>query len=125
MTERLAHTHLATIRALTSAIDARDPYTAGHSIRVGQLALEIGRSLELPRRDLQFLEIGGYLHDIGKIGIRDAVLLKTGLLTDDERSLIEEHPRIGLRIVQYVDLADEVLQFIGESNDLCPHRRRV
>jgi putative nucleotidyltransferase with HDIG domain len=117
MTERLAQQHLATIRALTSAIDARDPYTAGHSIRVGQLSVEIGRVLELPRRDLQFLEIGGYLHDIGKIGIRDSVLLKEASLTDEERALIEEHPRIGLRIVQHVDLADEVLQVVAGHHE--------
>ncbi len=56
MTERLANQHLATIRALTAAIDARDPYTAGHSVRVGQLSVEIGLQLELPKRDLQYLE---------------------------------------------------------------------
>jgi putative nucleotidyltransferase with HDIG domain len=112
MTERLAKQHLSTIRALTSAIDARDPYTAGHSVRVGQLSVEIGRNLELPSRDLQFLEIGGYLHDVGKIGIRDNILLKPGKLTPEERSLIEEHPRIGLNIVQYVDLAEPVRELV-------------
>ena len=112
MTERLSRQHLATIRALSSAIDARDPYTAGHSVRVGQLSLEIGRELELPNRELQYLEVGGYLHDIGKIGIRDSVLLKPGALTPQERSLIEEHPRIGLSIVKYVELSDEVLDVV-------------
>jgi putative nucleotidyltransferase with HDIG domain len=112
MTERLANQHLATIRALTTAIDARDPYTAGHSVRVGQLSLEIGRQLELPDRDLQYLEIGGYLHDVGKIGIRDNVLLKPGQLTNEERRMIEEHPRIGLEIVQHVDLAQPVRDLV-------------
>jgi putative nucleotidyltransferase with HDIG domain len=112
MTERLSRQHVSTIRALTSAIDARDPYTAGHSVRVGQLSVEIGRELELPSRELQFLEVGGYLHDIGKIGIRDSVLLKPGTLTPQERALIEEHPRIGLNIVQYVELADQVLDVV-------------
>jgi putative nucleotidyltransferase with HDIG domain len=112
MTERLANQHLATIRALTTAIDARDPYTAGHSVRVGQLSVEIGRELELPARDLQYLEIGGYLHDVGKIGIRDNVLLKPGKLTPDERAMIEEHPRIGLEIVQHVDLAQAVKDLV-------------
>jgi len=112
MTARLASQHLATIRALTTAIDARDPYTAGHSVRVGQLSLEIGRELELPSRDLQYLEIGGYLHDIGKIGIRDNVLLKPGHLTAEERAMIEEHPRIGLEIVQHVDLAQGVRDLV-------------
>jgi putative nucleotidyltransferase with HDIG domain len=108
MTERLASQHLATIRALTTAIDARDPYTAGHSVRVGQLSVEIGRQLEFPARDLQYLEVGGYLHDVGKIGIRDSVLLKPGVLTPQERKMIEEHPRIGLEIVQHVDLSQGV-----------------
>jgi putative nucleotidyltransferase with HDIG domain len=117
MTERLANTHLQTIRALSSAIDARDPYTAGHSVRVGQLSVEIGRELELPKRDLQFLEIGGYLHDVGKIGIRDSVLLKQGKLTPDERRMIEDHPRIGLRIISHVELADEVMQVVGGHHE--------
>ena len=117
MTERLANQHLQTIRALTSAIDARDPYTAGHSVRVGQLSVEIGRELQLPKRDLQFLEVGGYLHDIGKIGIRDHILLKEGPLTEAERTLIEDHPRIGLSIIKYVDLADEVLDVVGGHHE--------
>jgi putative nucleotidyltransferase with HDIG domain len=117
MTERLANTHLQTIRALSSAIDARDPYTAGHSVRVGQLSVEIGRELELPKRDLQFLEIGGYLHDVGKIGIRDSVLLKQGKLTPDERRMIEDHPRIGLKIISHVELADEVVQVVAGHHE--------
>ncbi len=117
MTERLANQHLQTIRALTSAIDARDPYTAGHSVRVGQLSVEIGRELQLPRRELQYLEVGGYLHDIGKIGIRDHVLLKEGPLTEEERRLIEDHPRIGLSIIKHVELADEVLDVVGGHHE--------
>jgi putative nucleotidyltransferase with HDIG domain len=117
MTERLATQRLATIRALTSAIDARDPYTAGHSTRVGQLAVEIGRKLELPKRDLEYLEIGGYLHDIGKIGIRDNILLKQGLLTDEERKLIEEHPKLGIGIIQQVELAQEILDIVGRHHE--------
>jgi HAMP domain-containing protein len=75
MTEKLQNQLLSTVRALTSAIDARDPYTMGHSLRVGQLAMEIGRDMKLPDQKLRHLEVGGYLHDIGKIGVRDNVLL--------------------------------------------------
>ena len=117
MTDRLANQHLQTIRTLTSAIDARDPYTAGHSVRVGQLSVEIGRELALPRRDLQFLEIGGYLHDVGKIGIRDNVLLKEGPLTEQERLMIAEHPRIGINIVKNVDLPTEVLDIVAGHHE--------
>ncbi len=117
MTERLQRQHLATLRALTSAIDARDPYTAGHSARVGQLAVEIGANLGLSESLLQHLEIGGYLHDIGKIGVRDNVLLKEGELTPEERELIERHPRVGLEIIAAVDLAPEVIAIVGGHHE--------
>jgi HAMP domain-containing protein len=117
MTERLQRQHLATIRALTSAIDARDPYTAGHSARVGQLAVMIGEAFDLPQSTLQHLEIGGYLHDIGKIGVRDAVLLKPGRLTAEERDMIERHPTIGLDILGPVDLAPEVIAFVSGHHE--------
>jgi putative nucleotidyltransferase with HDIG domain len=112
MTEKLQRQHLSTVRALTSAIDARDPYTLGHSVRVGQLSMMLGRQLGLEDKILSRLEIGGYLHDIGKIGIRDAVLLKPANLTPEERSIIEEHPTIGLSILEAVDLPEEVLEFV-------------
>lgn len=117
MAERLQRQHLATIQALTSAIDARDPYTAGHSARVGQLAVEIGTSLQLPQSQLQHLEIGGYLHDIGKIGVRDSILLKPGRLTPEERKMIENHPRIGLEILAPVALAPEVIAFVSSHHE--------
>jgi putative nucleotidyltransferase with HDIG domain len=117
MTERLQRQHLGTIKALTSAIDARDPYTLGHSVRVGQLAMTIGKHMGLDDRTLGQLEIGGYLHDIGKIGIRDAVLLKPSDLTDTEREAIEEHPTIGLHILESVELPEQVLQFVASHHE--------
>lgn len=117
MTDRLQKQHLATIRALTSAIDARDPYTLGHSLRVGKLAVLLGESLGLPAPTLQHLEIGGYLHDIGKIGVRDSVLLKPGALTSAERIMIEQHPRIGLDILAPVHLAPEIIEFVAGHHE--------
>jgi len=117
MTERLQRQHLSTIRALTSAIDARDPYTAGHSVRVGQLAVEIGAALGLPKSQLQHLEIGGYLHDVGKIGVRDAVLLKPSALTPEEHRIIQDHPRVGLDILAPVEPAPEVAEFVGAHHE--------
>jgi putative nucleotidyltransferase with HDIG domain len=117
MTEQLQQQHLRTIRALTAAIDARDPYTLGHSARVGQLAVMLGNAMGLPEQLLQHLEIGGYLHDIGKIGVRDSVLLKPGALTEEEREFVEQHPRIGLEILAPVDLAPEVIQFVGGHHE--------
>jgi putative nucleotidyltransferase with HDIG domain len=129
MTERLQRQHLSTVRALTSAIDARDPYTMGHSVRVGQLAMMIGRQLGLDDLLLSRLEVGGYLHDIGKIGIRDNVLLKPGRLTEEERHAIEDHPRIGLAILEAVELPDEILDFVGGHHERLdgtgyPHGRK-
>ena len=117
MTARVERQHLGTIRALASAIDARDPYTLGHSVRVGQLSVAIGQQLRVPDALLKHLEVGGYLHDIGKIGIRDAVLLKPGALSPEERALIEEHPVVGLQILQHVDLPDGVLEFVGAHHE--------
>ncbi|MBI5288039.1 MAG: HD domain-containing protein [Chloroflexi bacterium] len=117
MTARLQRQHLATLRALTGAIDARDPYTLGHSVRVGQMAVALGTELGLPSDQLQHLEIGGYLHDIGKIGVRDAVLLKPAALSAEERRMIEMHPKIGLDILAPVELPAEVLQFVAGHHE--------
>jgi putative nucleotidyltransferase with HDIG domain len=117
MTERLQRQHISTVKALTAAIDARDPYTAGHSARVGHLAVQIGQRLGLPDSQLQHLEIGGYLHDIGKIGVRDNILLKSSRLTPEERDLMERHPRVGLEILQSVELPPEVISFVGGHHE--------
>lgn len=117
MAERLQRQHLATLGALVSAIDARDPYTRGHSVRVGKLSAALGRGLGLPPSQLQHLEVGGYLHDIGKIGVRDHVLLKPGALTPEERKMIELHPKIGLAILAPVDLPREVTAIVGGHHE--------
>jgi putative nucleotidyltransferase with HDIG domain len=117
MTARLQRQHLQTIKALTGAIDARDPNTLGHSVRVGQLAVVLGIEVGVDEDQLQHLEIGGYLHDIGKIGVRDNVLLKAGALTPEERAMIEQHPRIGLEILEPVDLPKQVLEFVGGHHE--------
>src|SRR5262245_66267936 len=72
------------IRSLTSAIDARDPYTRGHSERVARIAIELGRRLGLVAKEKSNLYLAGLLHDVGKIGIDDAVLKKPGKLTAEE-----------------------------------------
>ncbi len=116
-TERLRRQHLSTVKALTSAIDARDPYTLGHSVRVGQLAVTLGRHLRLSEEMLAEIEIGGYLHDIGKIGVRDAILLKPGSLTPDEREMIKTHPVIGTRILEPVELSPEAREFVRSHHE--------
>jgi putative nucleotidyltransferase with HDIG domain len=90
------------IRALATALDARDPYTAGHSERVSVLSVAIGRSLGLPLDDLEVLRLGALLHDIGKIGVPDRILMKPGPLTDAEFASIRQHPVLGARILRSV-----------------------
>src|SRR5207302_4574627 len=90
------------IRALAVALDARDPYTAGHSERVSVLSVAIGRALSLPPDDLEVLRLGALLHDIGKIGVPDDVLMKPGALTDSEFEAIKQHPVLGARILRPV-----------------------
>jgi putative nucleotidyltransferase with HDIG domain len=94
--------YLGTIRALALALDARDPYTAGHSERVSAVSLAIGRCLSLDEAQLEVLRLGALLHDIGKIGISDHVLMKPGPLTPDEYEIIKQHPRVGARILRSV-----------------------
>ena len=90
------------IRALATALDARDPYTAGHSDRVSVLSVAIGRGLALSVDDLEVLRLGALLHDIGKIGVPDDILRKPGRLTDAEFDAIKEHPVLGARILRSV-----------------------
>ena len=94
--------YLGAIRALAAALDARDPYTAGHSERVSALSVEIGRALHLPEHDVTTLRLGALLHDIGKIGVPDDVLRKPGRLTAEEFELIRAHPVIGARILRTI-----------------------
>jgi putative nucleotidyltransferase with HDIG domain len=90
------------IRALALALDARDPYTAGHSERVSVLSVSIGRALNMAADDLEVLRLGALLHDIGKIGVPDEVLRKPGALTDAEYDTIKQHPVLGARILRSV-----------------------
>ena len=87
------------IRALTAAIDAKDPYTSGHSERVARIAVRIGRELGISPHDQGDLYLMGLLHDVGKIGVEDRVLKKPGKLTPEEYAQIQSHVRIGVHIL--------------------------
>jgi putative nucleotidyltransferase with HDIG domain len=88
-----------TIEALSKAVDARDPYTRNHSSRVSHIAEAMCRVMRLPENEIERIKWAGLLHDIGKIGIRDNVLLKEGPLDKHERILMNQHPTIGAEIV--------------------------
>ena len=112
--------HFDTVRALTSAIDASDPYTRGHSERVTHYSVAIAREMRLSERRVQALEYAGFLHDMGKIGINHDILTKPGSLTEDEWRSMKEHPAIGARIVSDLDFlkgAREVVLYHHERYD--------
>jgi putative nucleotidyltransferase with HDIG domain len=94
--------YLGAIRALAAALDARDPYTAGHSERVSILSVLMGRQMQLAPAELDVLRLGALLHDIGKIGVSDDVLRKPGALTAEEFEQIKRHPGLGARILRQV-----------------------
>lgn len=107
----------ALLRTLTAAIDARDPYTQGHSARVSANAAAIARRLGLPPRDVERIRRAGLLHDIGKIGVRDAVLLKPGKLTPEEWEALKQHTSIGARIVAESGAMTELLAAIRHHHE--------
>jgi putative nucleotidyltransferase with HDIG domain len=88
-----------TIGALAEAVDKRDPYTSKHSQRVKTIAVDIGREMRVSAAELEALEWGGLLHDVGKIGVPDSVLLKQERLTRDERMMMNAHPVLGAQII--------------------------
>jgi putative nucleotidyltransferase with HDIG domain len=100
---KMRKVYLDTIRALAAAIDAKDPYTKGHSERVAEMSVALAEELHLSDRDIENIEYTALLHDIGKIGIRDSILGKESSLTSQEFDKIKEHPIMGAKIIEPVD----------------------
>jgi HD-GYP domain-containing protein (c-di-GMP phosphodiesterase class II) len=96
---QLEELFLGTMQAFAAALEVKDPYTRGHSIRVSQYSTAIARAMTLEAESVRQIEIGGHLHDIGKIGVRESVLNKPGPLTDEEYEHIMTHPVVGWRIL--------------------------
>jgi putative nucleotidyltransferase with HDIG domain len=88
-----------TVRSLAEAVDKRDTFTSGHSHRVQKIAMDIGRVMKVGDEEMEALEWGGLLHDIGKIGVPDSVLLKQDRLTREERTIMNSHPALGAEII--------------------------
>ena len=105
------------VRALTSAIDAKDPYTCGHSDRVARIAVRLADHLGCNSKELETLYLSGLLHDIGKIGIDDQVLRKTGKLTVAEYEHIKVHAEIGYRILRDLKQLDQVLPVVRHHHE--------
>jgi HD-GYP domain-containing protein (c-di-GMP phosphodiesterase class II) len=100
--DNLKDTLFGVVRCLSTAIDAKDTYTCGHSERVARIAVRLGEEMRLTRGEISDLYLAGLLHDVGKIGIRDDVLQKEGPLTPEEYLHMQEHPAIGERIIANV-----------------------
>jgi putative nucleotidyltransferase with HDIG domain len=102
----------AAVRALISAIDAKDNYTHGHSERVARVAMCLAETLHLSKREVNTIYLGGLLHDIGKIGVDDAVLNKPGQLTPEEFAQIKQHPQLGYDILKGVQQLERILPIV-------------
>ncbi len=116
--QQLKQQNLQTVSALVAAIEKRDPYTSGHSHQVMIYAVRTAQQISLPPQRIEHIRYGALLHDIGKIGIRDYILLKPGPLTDEERKVMEEHPTIGAEIVREIKALRDVIPIIE-----CHHER--
>jgi HD-GYP domain-containing protein (c-di-GMP phosphodiesterase class II) len=115
--EQVRKKHLATIAALSRSMEAKDYYTGGHTERVSEVAVAIARRLDFDGADLDAIEIGALLHDIGKIGIPERILHKAGPLDDEEWKVMKEHPVISDYILSEVDLHPFVRQIARWSHE--------
>ncbi|MBS5864594.1 MAG: HD-GYP domain-containing protein [Clostridium sp.] len=112
MNDNLEKSYIDSIEILRHTVEAKDPYTRGHSDRVSEYAVLLGKKLNLPNEDIEKLKIGGLFHDIGKIGIPDSILLKESKLTDEEYIKIKEHPVIGYNILENADMFKNIIDII-------------
>ncbi len=131
--------HLVTLEAFVNAIDAREHEVGNHSLRVTEFSLIIANACDVRGRELVNLYCGALLHDVGKIGVPDAVLLKAGPLTAEEQAVMHKHPEIGYRIIGHIGYFLKAAEIIrshhehydgsgyprGLRKDAIPHGARV
>jgi diguanylate cyclase (GGDEF)-like protein len=110
--ESLERTFLSTVEALANALEANDEYTSSHARWITDLSLRVGRALGLDARTLKRLELGALFHDIGKIGIPEAILAKPGPLDDEEWQIVRLHPELGARILAPIERLEEVCEIV-------------
>jgi putative nucleotidyltransferase with HDIG domain len=113
----LKRSYFDTIKAVTNSIEARDPYTRGHSQRVGEIAKIMAEELGWSKEEKDLIDWGSVLHDVGKIGIPDTVLNKPGRLTDEEYSIIKTHPSIGAEIVKEISFLESIMPYVVEHHE--------
>jgi len=105
------------LSALVNAMEAKDPYTRTHSRRVTNLSVLTAQTMGMGLDEIESLRFAAYLHDIGKIGVKDHILLKTEALTDQEYQSIKEHPVIGVQIVSDLDLSPQEMSVIRHHHE--------
>lgn len=115
--EELERAYLDTIGILRQTVEAKDPYTRGHSDRVSEYSVLIGKKLGLDEKTLHILKIGGLFHDIGKIGIPDSILLKESKLSDEEYSQIKNHPMIGVHMLGDAAIFTDIFPIVKHHHE--------
>jgi HD-GYP domain-containing protein (c-di-GMP phosphodiesterase class II) len=115
--ERLEHAMESTLQAVSSMVELRDPYTAGHERRVGELAAAIGTEMGLPESTVKGLRLAGYVHDLGKISVPAEILSKPTRLAPMEYDLIKNHPQSGFDVLKNVDFPWPVAQVILQHHE--------
>ncbi len=115
--QELQRSYVATVRALSNAVEARDAYTGKHAERVAAYGMEIVRELHIPLADSPGTEFGFLLHDVGKVAIPDAILYKAGSLTEKERALMAQHPLIGADIIRGIEFLGEAAKVVRSHHE--------
>ncbi|GAW91363.1 HD domain-containing phosphohydrolase [Calderihabitans maritimus] len=110
--ESLRENYMSVVRALAAALEAKDKYTQGHSLRVARWAKAVARKMGLSEKEQEMVYIGGLLHDIGKVGVREYILLKADRLTEEEKKEIQSHPCVGAKILEPAKLPQEVVEAV-------------
>lgn len=108
---------IQSVHSLVQALEARDPYTRSHSDNVLRYAVAIAQTLKLSALEVETVRIAAMIHDIGKLGVPDSILLKPGRLTDGERKVMEEHPAIAMRILDNLRFLDRELPAIRHHHE--------
>jgi putative nucleotidyltransferase with HDIG domain len=114
---QIEETYQQTLQTLGAALDTRDVATQSHSERVTQYALAIGRMMEMPHGDLITLKRGVYLHDIGKIGIPDRILLKPDTLTPEEYTIMKTHPHLGMQLISRIEFLKDAADIVHSHHE--------
>ncbi len=117
LTSEIKGAYLATVKTLTAAIEAKDHYTRGHSEAVARYTTAIAKEFHLSEEEVERLYIAGLLHDIGKIGIKEDILLKPGRLTNEEYDIIKEHPMVGTKILEPAGFHKDIMTAVSSHHE--------